>query len=401
MRKTLALATTALTILCAAGAADAGVKEANIYTFTGNDDGSFPHAGVIADAKGNLYGTTSNGGADHSGVVFELSPPKKGETAWTQTTLYAFTGANDGGNPQAALTMDADGNLYGTTYGGGADGQGVAFKLSRRHGNWKYQTMWTFTGGNDGGVPVGSLVLDQSGNLYGTTTQGGTGVVGTVFELSSTDGKTWSENVLYNFTGNNDGGEPMGNVLLGSDGAIYGTTAGYGAGNYGVVYRLSNGALTVLHAFQGGNDGEVPRDGLIQDVNGTLYGATAGFDNSYGNVFQIGTDGGGYKVIFTVTGGQGFTGNGPWATVSMGDDGTIYGTTYADGQSSFGEVFQLTPKPGKPWKAKVLYTFPGAADGQYSYAKPFIDKLGRIYGTTYGTAGQFGFYPGTVWRIKP
>ena len=99
MRKTLALATTALTILCAAGSAGAAVKEANIYAFTGNDDGSFPHAGLIGDAKGNLYGTTSNGGANHAGAVFELSPPKKGETAWTETTLYAFTGANDGGNP--------------------------------------------------------------------------------------------------------------------------------------------------------------------------------------------------------------------------------------------------------------------------------------------------------------
>ncbi|MEI9930153.1 MAG: choice-of-anchor tandem repeat GloVer-containing protein [Rhizomicrobium sp.] len=136
---------------------------------------------------------------------------------------------------------------------------------------------------------------------------------------------------LYNFTGNNDGGEPMGDVLLGSDGNIYGTTAGYGQFDYGVVYRLtapqSGGSwgFSVLHAFQGGSDGEVPRDGLVQDASGTLYGATAGFDNSYGNVFQINTDGSNYNVIYTILGGQGFTGNGPWQTVTLGADGKIYG----------------------------------------------------------------------------
>ena len=121
---------------------------------------------------------------------------------------------------------------------------------------------------------------------------------------------------------------------------------------------------------------------------------------SYGNVFQMNTDGSNYNVIYSIIGGQGFTGNGPWQTVSLGADGTIYGTTYADGASSFGEVFQLTPE-GNSWTPKVLYTFPGGAGGQYSYSKVWLDKLGRLYGTTYGVAGQGGFFPGTVWRIKP
>lgn len=410
MRNKVALMMTAAAILCAPTSGEAAVKETNLYAFSGGDDGGFPHGGVIADAKGNLYGVTSSGGANHSGVVFELSPPRKGETAWTQTTLYAFTGGNDGGNPQAALMMDSAGNLYGTTYSGGANGAGVAFELtSNKHRHaWKYHALWTFTGGNDGGAPSGALTMDNAGNLYGTATQGGTGVVGAVFELSPpATGKKWTESVLYNFTGNNDGGEPMGNVLLGADGNIYGTTAGYGEFNNGVVYRLtapvSGGSwgFSVLHAFQGGSDGEVPRDGLIQDASGMLYGATAGFANSYGNVFQMDTDGGNYNVIYTITGGQGFTGNGPWQTVSMGADGTIYGTTYADGQSSFGEVFQLMPQAGNQWAATVLYTFPGGAGGQYSYSNVLIDKMGRLYGTTYGVAGQSGYYPGTVWRIKP
>lgn len=410
MRNKVALMMTAAAILCTATSGEAAVKETTLYAFTGGNDGSFPHAGLIADGKGNLYGTTSAGGADHSGVVFELSPPKQGETTWTQTTLYTFTGGKDGGNPQAALMMDSAGNLYGTTYGGGLSGEGVVFKLvpHKHKGTWTYLRLWSFTGGNDGGVPSGALTMDNAGNLYGTTTQGGTGVVGTVFELSPGATKwNWTENVLYNFTGNNDGGEPMGNVLLGTDGNLYGTTAGYGQFNYGVVYRLTaptsggDWGFSVLHAFAGGSDGEVPRDGLIQDANGTLYGATAGFDHSYGNVFQMNTDGSNYNVIYTVAGGQGFTGNGPWQTVSMGADGTIYGTTYADGQSSFGEVFQLKPGSGSSWTATVLYTFPGGAGGQYSYSKPLIDKVGRLYGTTYGVAGQGGFFPGTVWKIKP
>jgi len=406
MRNKVALMMTAAAILCTATSGEAAVKETTLYSFTGGNDGSFPHAGVIADAKGNFYGVTSSGGANHAGVIFELSPPAKGDTTWTQTTLYSFTGGNDGANPQAGLMMDARGNLYGTTYSGGATGNGVVFELARHKskGTWTYHTLWGFTGGNDGGVPAGSLTMDSAGNLYGTTTQGGTGVVGTVFELSP-NGKKWSESVLYNFTGNNDGGEPMGNVLLGKDGNLYGTTAGYGQFNYGVVYKLTaqgggNWGFSVLHAFAGGSDGEVPRDGLIQDANGTLYGATAGFAESYGNVFEMSTDGSNYNVIYSIIGGQGFTGNGPWQTVSLGADGTIYGTTYADGASSFGEVFQLTPE-GNSWTPKVLYTFPGGAGGQYSYSKVWLDKLGRLYGTTYGVAGQGGFFPGTVWRIKP
>jgi hypothetical protein len=408
MRNKTVFTMAAAAILCAAGSAQAGVKETTLYAFTGNNDGGFPHGGVIADANGNLYGVTTSGGANHNGAVYELSPPKRGQTAWTETTLYAFKGGNDGSNPQAALMMDSSGHLYGTTYGGGASGEGVAFELHEHKGTWRYNLLWSFTGGNDGGAPSGALVMDNAGNLYGTTTGGGSGVVGTVFELSPPGTrKTWTESVLYNFTGNNDGGEPMGNVLLGTDGNIYGTTAGYGQFNYGTIYRLTaptsggNWGFSTLHAFQGGSDGEVPRDGLIQDASGTLYGATAGFDNSYGNVFQMNTDGSNYNVIYTITGGQGFTGNGPWQTVSMDASGTIYGTTYADGQSALGEVFQLKPQAGKPWKATVLYTFQGGAAGQYAYSNVLIDKVGRLYGTTYGVAGQGGFFPGTVWRIKP
>jgi uncharacterized repeat protein (TIGR03803 family) len=413
MRSNIVLTLTAAAVLCATGSSEAAVKEAALYPFTGSTDGGFPHGGVIADAKGNLFGVTTSDGAGHGGVVYELSPPKRsqGQTAWTQTTLYAFTGSSDGSLPQGALTMDSAGNLYGTTYAGGASGEGVVFELTKHRGAWKYHLLWTFTGGNDGSEPSGALTLDSAGNLYGTTTGGGTGVVGTVFELSPPTARhqAWTQNVLYNFTGNNDGGEPMGNVLLGADGNLYGTTAGYGQFNYGTVYRLTaptdggSWGFSTLHAFQGGADGEVPRDGLIQDSEGTLYGTTAGFDHSYGNVFQLNTDGSNYSVLYNVPAGQGFTGNGPWQTVSMDASGALYGTTYADGSSALGEVFKLEPPVGGSgaWTSSVVYVFQGAAAGQYPYSNVLIDKKGFLYGTAYGVAGQGGFFPGMVWRIKP
>lgn len=398
----MALATTAL--VCASGASEAGSGETAIYTFAGGNDGGFPQGGLVADKKGNFYGVTTSDGADHNGVIFEIS--KTAPKTWSETTLYAFTGGSDGGVPQAGLMIDGKNKLFGTTYQGGADGYGTVFELHRHNGKWKYKVLWTFTGGNDGGLPSGRLSMDSAGNLYGTATEGGTGVVGVVFELSPppAGSTTWTQTVLYNFTGNSDGGEPMGNVLVGSDGNLYGTTAGYGQYNYGTVYSLVQDAgqwnFSLLHAFEGGSDGEVPRDGLMQDGNGVLYGTTAGFDNSYGNVFSMNTDGSNYNVIYTIAGGQGYTGNGPWQTVTMDSAGNLYGATYADGESANGEIFKLTPGANNQWTASVLYTFPGGAGSQYPYSTVLIDKHDNLYGTSYGSAGQAGFYPGNIWQIR-
>jgi len=401
-----AMAAAMTAALCAPAAYAA--KDHVVYTFTDATDGGFPQGGVIQDGKGNFFGTTTSGGTGHNGVVYELTQNKTTK-AWTQTTLYAFTGGNDGGIAQAGLVADAKGNLFGTTYAGGASGEGVVFELSPPANGgttWTETTLWTFTGGNDGGEPTDALVLDSKGNLYGTTDGGGTGVVGTVFELSPPSGGTgaWTETVLYNFTGNNDGGEPYGSVLLASDGNIYGTTAGYGADNNGTIFKLApsgkSWALTTLHAFAGGTDGEVPRAGLLEGANGVLYGDTAGFAESYGNVFSINTDGSGYKVIWTVKGGQGFTGNGPWQGLSLDPtSGALYGATLADGKSAAGEVFKLTPPTsGKKWTGSVLHVFQPGTTEQIAYTPVLITKT-WIYGTTYGAAGESGFYPGTVWRI--
>jgi uncharacterized repeat protein (TIGR03803 family) len=413
MRSTTVPAACAAAMLCAFGASPAfAAKESIVYPFTGAADGGFPQGGVIADANGNFYGTTTSDGTGHNGVVYELSPPATGQKSWTQTTLYNFTGGKDGGIPQASLMMDKKGLLYGTTYEGGADGEGVVFRLTPPASGstaWKEKVLWTFTGGNDGSEPSGALIEDGAGNLYGTTTGGGTGVVGTVFELSppAKGQSAWAETVLYNFTGNNDGGEPFGRMLFGSDGNLYGTTAGYGQYNYGTIYRLiapeagGTWSFALLHAFADGKDGAVPRDGLIQGSDGTLYGTTAGFDSTWGNVFKLNTDGSAYQVLYNIPGGTGFTGNGPWQTVSMDASGALYGTTFGTGANASGTVFKVNPPAAgsTKWTHSVLHTFAPGAGGQFPYSTVLIGN-GYVYGTTYGSAGESGFFPGTVWRIK-
>ena len=412
MIRSTIVTTAAAALLCVPGgtAAFAGkTKETAVYSFAGGNDGGFPQGGLVANAKGRMFGVTTSDGANHSGVIFEAA---KKNGAWVETPIYTFTGGSDGGDPQAGLMIDSAGNLYGTTYMGGQsqapNGYGTVFELSPgQNKTWTFKVLWTFSDGNDGALPSGRLTMDSSGNVYGTTTEGGTGVVGTVFELSppTNGGTNWTESVLYNFTGNSDGGEPMGNVLLGSDGNIYGTTAGYGQYNYGVVYKLTanNGAWSqsVLHAFQGSTDGEVPRDGLIQSASGTLYGTTAGFDNSYGNVFSLNTDGSSYASIYNIPSCQScYTGNGPWQTVTMDSSGNLYGTTYADGTNNNGEVFKLIPGQNNAWTAKVLHAFQGGAASNYPYSTVLLGKKGKLYGTSYGNAGQAGFYPGNIWEIK-
>jgi uncharacterized repeat protein (TIGR03803 family) len=384
-----------------------------VFWVFSSEKNAFPQGGVVADAHGNLFGTTTSGGTGHNGVVYALHRAGAGGKSWTQNTLYAFTGGNDGGIPMVAPLVGAGDALYGTAYAGGSAGEGVVYKLTppaKGTTAWTEHLLWTFSGGNDGSEPTGALIQDSAGNLYGTTTGGGTGVVGTVFELSPptpTSGG-WTETVLYNFTGNNDGGEPYGQMLLASDGNLYGTTAGYGQFNYGTIFRLTaptapggSWGFSVLHAFAGGTDGEVPRNGLIQGPDGTLYGATAGFDTSYGNVFSLNTDGSAYKVLWTVAGGQGFTGNGPWQNLSLDTDGTLYGATFADGLSAQGEVFRLRPPAsGKTkWSANILHVFQPGNDPQFPYSTVLIGP-DYVYGSAEGMAGQSGFYPGNVWRIQ-
>jgi uncharacterized repeat protein (TIGR03803 family) len=229
-----------------------------LYSFTGGSDGALPFAGVIADAAGNLYGTTIDNGAGGQGTVFQLDP------LGTLTVLYS----SDEGSPWAGLLADAAGNLYGTIDAG--DGPGTVFQLTP---SGTLSVLYRFTG-RDGAVPHGRLIADAAGNLYGTTHNGGAYIgYGTVFQLTPSG----TLNVLHSFTGGSDGAYPEAGVIADAAGNLYGTTYGGGAGGQGTVFQVDpSGTLTVLHSFTGGSDGGHPVAGLLADAAGNLYGTTAG-----------------------------------------------------------------------------------------------------------------------------
>ncbi len=393
-------------VFCAAGVSHAlaAPVEQPVYTFQDGIDGGLPGAGLVADKAGNLYGTAMSGGVSGQGVVFELSPPVAGATGWTQTVLYSFTGGADGGVPQARLTLGRKGVLYGTaTQGGG--GQGVVFSLSppKKKGPWVETVLYAFTGGADGGAPQSTLIADASGNIEGTAAQGGAGSAGVVFRLSPpVDGTTWLETVLHSFTGGPDGATPYGGLVLGGDGAMYGTASSGGQYGYGTIYRLvpANAiawTFQPLYAFAGGADGSTPRDGMIAGPNGSFYGTTAGSGTSQGTVFQLTppVSGGSWTEtpLYTFTGAAGL---GPWATVTASKTGTLYGTALSDGQAPYGEIFALSQAKGV-WTPTILHAFQGGADGEWPYSTVLLGTHGALYGTAAG-AGHGGSSPGVIWQ---
>ena len=258
-----------------------------LYSFTGSS-GANPEAGLIRDASGNLYGTTQDG-ADNEGTVFELV---NSSGTYSERVLYSFTGSNgDGATPDGALIIDASGNLYGTTFNGGEWDWGTVFELVNSSGNYTEQLLYSFTGmavGGDGANPNAALTTDASGNLYGTTVFGGAAGQGTVFELVNSSG-SYSEQVLYSFTGSNgDGANPYGGLVMDASGNLYGTTVvggnngfcqQYATDGCGIVFELVNSSGSyseqVLNTFTGSNgDGAYPFGGLVMDVSGNLYGTT-------------------------------------------------------------------------------------------------------------------------------
>ena len=273
--------------------------ETVLHTFTGGSDGGNPKGSLIADSKGNLYGTTS-GGTSNGGTVFELTPPAIAGGAWTETVLHAFTGGSDGGYPEAGLIADSKGNLYGTTAEGGASNAGAVFELMRpaiAGGAWSETVLHAFTGGSDGRFPLATLIADSEGNLYGTTAEGGASNAGTVFELMrpAIAGGAWSETVRHAFTGGSDGFFPEGSLIADSKGTLFGTTIDGGASNVGTIFLLTPPANAfevwreaVLYAFTGGSNGGLPLAGLIADSNGNLYGTTnGGGASNAGTVFEL------------------------------------------------------------------------------------------------------------------
>ena len=310
-----------------------GRHETVLYSFATFTSNGFdrPSGGVIRDPAGNLYGTTFIGQADVGygfGVVYKV------DTAGHARVLHNFTNGADGGNPYGGVTLDSKGNLYGTASGGGASGAGVVFKIDKS-GN--EIVLYSFTGGADGGYPFGSVIIDSKGNLYSTTQGGGASGAGVVFKID----KSGNETVLYSFTGGADGGYPLGGVIRDSAGNLYGTTNGGGASGAGVVYKIdASGNETALYSFTGGADGGYPLwVVLARDLAGNLYGTTAGGGTaSAGVVFKVDTSGN-ETVLYSFTGGA--DGGTPYAGVVLGPNGNLYGTTIGGGQTNAGVVFGI------------------------------------------------------------
>jgi len=416
----LVLAAGALTTaLLPRGAAAAA--EQVIYNFcpqSGCEDGSYPEGALITDSAGNFYGTANLGGTSGNGTVFRVNPDG------TQTVLHNFCLLGlclDGANPVGGVIMDGSGNLYGTTANGGTTNNGVVFKLTPVGPLWVYTVIHDFcllTACDDGHNPQGGLVMDPAGNLYGTTINGGTGGSGTVFKLTpDLIGLLWTETVLYNFcsqSGCADGANPQSGVILDTSGNLYGTTYGSGAGSGGTVFKVSPGGTeTVLYTFcaQGGScvDGYGPVGGLVMDPTGTgiLYGTTATSDGGtgVGVVFQLTPDSTGtvwtQTVLYTFCAQGGACSDGaiPFAGLILDPAGNLYGTTVFGGNTTSpactlpglptpgcGVVFKLTPDATHTvWTETVPYTFcaqANCADGSLPLAGLLIDGAGNVYGTT-------------------
>jgi len=362
------------------------------HNFTGASDGANPLNGLIGDGAGNLYGTGSYGGASSNGVVFKIN------MSGVVTVLHDFGGGLDGANPEGALILDKAGNLYGTTTAGGSSNAGTVFKISAAG----HETvLYSFTGAADGAVPEAGLARDGAGNLYGTTTAGGANGNGTVFKLTAPaqKGERWSERVLYSFGTGTDGTTPVAGVTFDSAGALLGTASAGGAYGYGTIFELvpskSGWTETILHDFQNEDDGAVPYGGLIS-YKGNFYGAaTEGGTAGGGTIYELspGTGGWTYTVIYSVP-GWGISGE--FRDLKMDASGNLYGTTHCDGTYSAGTVYELTPAGGS-WTYTSLYVFTGGADGLYSFSNLAIDG-GNIYGTT-NEGGDSGL--GVVFKIVP
>ena len=335
----------------------------SILTFNGNN-GSGPASEVVFGPDGALYGTTYAGGSADAGVVYSLKPPatacKTVMCPWTETILYQFTGSDGGGPVYGNLTFDRDGNLYGTTSAGGAFGGGTVFKLTPSNGGWTESVLYSFAGGNDdGAAPWSGVILDEAGNLYGTTIYGGgSGCLGVgcgiVYQLTPS-GSGWEEKTLYSFHEEDgpDGSHPYSGLIFDPSGNLYGATASGGSGCSGTVFELSpaggSWTFTLLYPFTGFCGGG-PGASLAMDGAGALYGTTGGVGSyRWGSVFKLTPSGGSWTYTSLHDFTHGSDGGWPISSVTWDASGNLFGTTSEGGdlncgaQYGCGVVWEITP----------------------------------------------------------
>ena len=356
-----------------------------LYTFAGGTtDGYNPHAGLIRDAAGNLYGTTVYGGFSSSGTVFKIDAHD------TETVLYNFTGGADGSQPQGVLARDPAGNLYGTTQAGGNARAGVIFRVDK-FGN--ETVLYSFSGGSDGKNPVAGLIGDAAGNIYGTTEYGGLSGIGTVFKLGNNHKLT----VLHSFApGSTDGQVPVGGLIRDSAGNLYGTTQYGGASSQGTVFKIdASGHFTILHSFTG-NDGANPAAGLVRDSAGNLYGTTQYGGTGMGVIFKLDAGTNLEHVLHSFTGSS--DGSVPTGDLLRDSAGNFYGTTYGGGAGSCGTVFKLD----KTNHESIVHYFNNyPTDGCTAYGSLVADPAGNLYGTTYRGSANGYDNMGIVFKVHP
>lgn len=303
-----------------------------LYSFD-YTDGQYPYAALVQGKNGNFYGTTDQGGpAGSFGTVFMMTP------AGALTTLHSFLNT-DGQYPSAGLMRAKDGSFYGTTGSGGAHGYGTIYKITAAG---KLTTLYSF-GGPDGVGPLAGLIQTSDGNFYGTTSEGGLFGLGTVFSMTPSGTLT----TLHSFAGGSDGAYPNAALLQASDGRFYGVTKQGGAANVGTLFSItSDGTLPLLYAFSG-PDGALPiYSHLIQAKDGNLYGMTSqGGASNKGTIFQF-TLAGSLHSLYSFT-GIGTDGNGPRGALMQARNGTFYATTYGGGLQADGVLLEMTVKPPK------------------------------------------------------
>lgn len=369
-----------------------------INTFSGSN-GAQPLSGLIFDKLGNLYGTTSAGGLG-GGVVFRLS--KSGNT-WTETVLYEFgSHAKDGSYPMGRLIIDGNGNLYGTTYLGGANNAGTIYQLKRNGTSYTESVVHHFGGGNDGANPTSGLVADAAGNGYGTTYYGGTnkncaafgGVFscGTVYQISAKNGTTY--NVIHNFAGGADGAFPWSDLTLDSSGHLFGECVYGSQYGKGLLYELGlSGGQWVekpIHPWGNKDDGTYIYGGVTFDAAGNMFGVSSGggAHGGQGTVFEFTPNGDGFLEHNLHGFGTALDGQFPEGNLMVDANDNLFGVTHGGGAYGYGMVYAISFMQNN-WIEKVLHDFTGGNDGATTFATLVMDASGNLYGTTtYGGSAR-------------
>ena len=407
------ITTTSITSLSLAAQSSPLATFTVLHNFTGGSDGYQPMHGLTIDRAGNFYGAAGPTAA------FRLVQNSAG---WVLTPIYEFTIPSlpppYGQYPLGEMMVAADGSLYGgTSYGGpscnGNGGCGSVFHLRPAASlcgtdlcNWAANDIYEF----QRQVPVGAggfMVQDNTGNLYGKTTNGGEYDEGNIYELSP-NGDSWNYRSLYSFTGRADGGGIGGGLISDTLGNLYGA-ASQGGNGYGTIFELSpvgnSWVETTVYTFIGNSDGQFPYGGVSIDSAGNLYGATfEGGDNGGGTVFELKPSAGGWQfsVLYSFSGHPG-DGTGPNGALAIDAAGNLYGSTTYQGDEGMGSVFELSPTPNG-WSYRELHSF-AVPDGWSPQGATVLGLDGSVYGTArYGGANDGGYCDsgcGTIWKVTP